>query len=607
MSKNINNINKSLNNRFATKEEVNAKANQTSVDSLQTNVNNLQTSINSKVNQSDYNSKMSELEGKINEAFQNANNGKNLIATAIGAPLSGNDTFSAMSDKINGLTNDFKDALSNSGVEISDTDKLQDLIAKIEEAGNSESQMQTLTGQIIPAFVYKRMTLTLTAYEMGEQIADSQIIEEDIPCFTVPLSLEPTTIMAEIETTMTSEPDAETGYSLTAVFSQEYYYNIAVSNLLTSTTTVSVAGSDTINYIVTSELYREGQTLFLPYILGVELGEEDPQEIFNNITRNYYIITGGGAGEDNALRNFVASLLTDKGVYVTQQDDLASLLNKVDTRLTTNFPRIINSTSIPTSPERDALYLVSPMTGTLTETSRMSSISSLKGGEMFLRNLNISRMVQNSLLDLESYSSPVYTLGQEYSLVGLITSKPLISYSVGLQYYQGGFSPISVIYSDSSSTITTAESKSIVFCNGIPAADDEDFTISSDGGDYTLSPYLSAQYTLSSADMTSKGISFKFPRVNLTDYTKLVVMMEYETFDYVKSGSTRREASIAIEHSGTDTSNTSTITTLNTDNIELSEQVYDITNITGDSTIEFRCKTYGAGTARLVVYYAYLV
>ena len=39
--------------------------------------------------------------GAINELFQSANNGKELIANAIGEPLNAEDTFSAMSDKIN--------------------------------------------------------------------------------------------------------------------------------------------------------------------------------------------------------------------------------------------------------------------------------------------------------------------------------------------------------------------------------------------------------------------------------------------------------------------------------------------------------------------------
>lgn len=40
----------------------------------------------------------------INEVFQNANNGKNIIANAIGSPLVNSDTFSVMGTKIDVLT-----------------------------------------------------------------------------------------------------------------------------------------------------------------------------------------------------------------------------------------------------------------------------------------------------------------------------------------------------------------------------------------------------------------------------------------------------------------------------------------------------------------------
>ena len=41
--------------------------------------------------------------GAINELFQSANNGKELIASAIGEPLSSNQTFQAMSNDIDSL------------------------------------------------------------------------------------------------------------------------------------------------------------------------------------------------------------------------------------------------------------------------------------------------------------------------------------------------------------------------------------------------------------------------------------------------------------------------------------------------------------------------
>lgn len=71
------------------------------------------------------------LTNAINEVFQNANNGKNIVATAIGTPLSSNDTFSVMGSKIDTLTQTFKNNLTAKGVNTSNADKISTLIDKV--------------------------------------------------------------------------------------------------------------------------------------------------------------------------------------------------------------------------------------------------------------------------------------------------------------------------------------------------------------------------------------------------------------------------------------------------------------------------------------------
>jgi hypothetical protein len=77
--------------------------------------------------------KSKDIVGAINELFQSANNGKQLIANAIGEPLSSNDTFSAMSDKINDIKSDLKQVLTDEGVATTDSDTMGDLIVKVDE------------------------------------------------------------------------------------------------------------------------------------------------------------------------------------------------------------------------------------------------------------------------------------------------------------------------------------------------------------------------------------------------------------------------------------------------------------------------------------------
>ena len=74
------------------------------------------------------------LDQQVADLFQSANNGKQLIATAIGEPLSSEDTFQAMSDDIDSLLSDLRSAIGNKGVSVSD-EKLQDLIQLVNQIG----------------------------------------------------------------------------------------------------------------------------------------------------------------------------------------------------------------------------------------------------------------------------------------------------------------------------------------------------------------------------------------------------------------------------------------------------------------------------------------
>ena len=87
--------------------------------------------VNSKVAQDEYDAKIEELEERVNEAFTSANNGKQLIANAIGEPLDSNDTFSAMSNDINGLLSQFKTNMMNNGIAVESGDKFKALIDKM--------------------------------------------------------------------------------------------------------------------------------------------------------------------------------------------------------------------------------------------------------------------------------------------------------------------------------------------------------------------------------------------------------------------------------------------------------------------------------------------
>lgn len=77
---------------------------------------------------------INELEQEINNLFQSANNGKQLIANAIGRPLDASDTFGAMSTDITSyIKNELKKTLTDEGVTVNSTDDFLALIEKVDE------------------------------------------------------------------------------------------------------------------------------------------------------------------------------------------------------------------------------------------------------------------------------------------------------------------------------------------------------------------------------------------------------------------------------------------------------------------------------------------
>ena len=83
--------------------------------------------------------------GAINELFQSANNGKKLIANAIGGSLNEEDAFSAMSDKIMEIRNSFAEAIENKGFETMEQEDIYLLIEKVKGIFNQCKFMKSGT------------------------------------------------------------------------------------------------------------------------------------------------------------------------------------------------------------------------------------------------------------------------------------------------------------------------------------------------------------------------------------------------------------------------------------------------------------------------------
>ena len=241
--------------------------------------------------------------GAINEIY-----GKRLIADSIGEPLNNTDTFTKMSDDINNLLSTFKTNIMNAGIAVESGDKFKTLIDKIKglTEGEENKSIQFAQGN-------------------GKQISVSTLMNEGI---SVDIDFEPTFLFLAISNRNTPshttssyhggigtlgviaicmpdlvETDSSRTIGLGAVGngnSSSYYYDIVFNTGLTD-------GK------ITIERERVGPS----WTYG------DPA-----IDYDWYAI--GVGEEDTTLRDSLASILQEEGVEITEEDDMASLITKVD-------------------------------------------------------------------------------------------------------------------------------------------------------------------------------------------------------------------------------------------------------------------------------------
>ena len=234
-----------------------------------------------------------DLVGAINELFQNANNGKELIANAIGEPLNSEDTFSAMSNDINGLLSTFKTNMMNNGITVESGDKFKSLIDKIAtmvEEGNGKG-IQFAEGTTDMVF-----TETNNSYN---PYTDTATI--DIP---INLDFEPNIIII-------------TGFR----FSQTRNHDgICLINGLD--TVIRLDGNSIYGTLKIKEFNKDKITIQIStnnYNYKVSLYSD---------AATYYAI--GVGEEDTTLLDSLKSILAEEGVTTTEEDDMASLISKVD-------------------------------------------------------------------------------------------------------------------------------------------------------------------------------------------------------------------------------------------------------------------------------------
>ena len=208
--------------------------------------------------------------GAINELFQSANNGKELIATAIGEPLNSSDTFSAMSTNINGLLSTFKTNMMNNGISVAGSDKFKQLIDKIATLADSEGKG--------------------IKYASG----NSSITVPGENKYTGNLNFKPNILLLYTNSGFIIYNEFNSADSYKTVFYSGYVYNWTFAN--------------------TGDYVNES---------GFSFGRLNEDAEYT-----WYAI--GVGEEDTTLRDSLASILQEEGVNVTPEDDMANLITKTD-------------------------------------------------------------------------------------------------------------------------------------------------------------------------------------------------------------------------------------------------------------------------------------
>lgn len=232
----------------------------------------------------------SNLVSAINEVFQSANNGKEIIADAIGEPLSAEDTFAAMGSDINGLLSTFKTNMMNNGVTVESGDRFKSLIDKIAtmvEEGSGKG-IQFAEGSLGDfTLSYSSSKWNLARFSINPGFIPTRIIL----CF------------GTVKTGNSGNP----------------MYNIVTDS--------EYCGSE-------SEILRFGQDDYHMFLYFTNITETSFDIHWK--TAGYYKfgevewIAVGEGEEDTTLRDSLASILQGAGVNVATEDDMATLITKVD-------------------------------------------------------------------------------------------------------------------------------------------------------------------------------------------------------------------------------------------------------------------------------------
>ena len=334
---------------------------QTTLERVKTYVDNNYNDVNNKVGElnSLNTSTKNDIVSAVNEVVELSNDAKASIADAVGEPLNPNDTFSNMSNDINNLLSTFKTNMMNNGITVESGDKFKQLIDKI------ATMVEEGEGKGIQ---FVRKDITLPKGSKWLQVDD--------------LGFKANIVMYNIDT-------SHVLYDDTVGYDQLVLYPIGGS-------IGSAAYSSVSNF--PGGMYINENGFRLP-IFTAQYTESNTQ---TTVVKTTTIIAIGVGEEDTTLRDSLADILENKGVDVTEEDDMASLITKVDS--ISSGLDIISATELPATGRENQICVITenPVDNFIISNKYDELIQDVNIIGMYLSNTGIESDEEGTLYSLSS-------------------------------------------------------------------------------------------------------------------------------------------------------------------------------------------------------------
>ena len=236
------------------------------------------------------------------------------LANAIGEPVTANHSVDEVVEGLGEMLSTFKTNMMNSGVMVESSDKFKALIDKIKglTEGEGNKGIQIINGTAIASS-------TTTHYKLITHNGSNTDTDfNEITINNIPFIPKFIFVVSDIYTNINRD------YICNTFFDYDNLYCIVNRSLAGYTTDY---GTDSFVVEMIDDNFNDGVTI--PVI---------NRGYASNFT--YYAI--GIGEEDTALRDSLASILQGEGVIVTEEDDMASLISKVDSEFDNKRQELID-------------------------------------------------------------------------------------------------------------------------------------------------------------------------------------------------------------------------------------------------------------------------